>query len=160
MWRASIVLLLALPLLGCRTAYPPHLVIGPFRPDARAQLWEQTLAAVREAHYEPELSDPNLGRIIVPSHVFGSRERFMIQLYREGWIQVGLVNQLPVGWQVRIPAELGEEQIALTMGLREHLAHAWDAAPSEAAPSEAAPSEAAPSEARPAGAEEEEEDRS
>lgn len=124
MWRATIVLLMVSAVSGCRPSYPSHMTIGPYGSIPSARLWERTLAAVREAHYRPEQVDPNLGRIIIPSRVYGSRERILIQLYREGWIQLGPATSAPAGWKVYVPPEVSEEQLALTLMLRQQLERA------------------------------------
>jgi hypothetical protein len=109
-----------LAMLGCRARPPAEMVVGPYEAESSVELWERALAAVRAARYEPEHVDPNRGQIVVPSHIYGSRERFMVQLYREGWLQVRVVSQRRGRWKPRIPPELAEEHLELTLALRAH----------------------------------------
>lgn len=140
MRRASIVILVASTLLGCRASIPSHIVVGPYRSMPPARLWEMTLEVVRNAHYRPEHVDPNLGRIVIPSRVYGSRQRIVIQLYREGWIQVGLFTNAPAVWTVYVPPEVEEEELELVTTLRDELTEPAEAERPRAADDERPPS--------------------
>lgn len=120
--RLVIVPLLLSALVGCRARPPVHMVVGPFHAMPSAALWERTLATLRGAGYTPDRADPAFGQITVPSHAFGDRQSFLIRLYREGWVQVGLASQETAQyWKPRIPPELTREQVELTIRLREGL---------------------------------------
>lgn len=125
MRRSALLVVLSCSVLasvsGCGGGgYSAHLVIGPYEGGSSAQLWERTLAAVSATRYQPEQVDPSRGQILVPSRTYGSRERFLVQLYREGWVQVALAPQAGV-WRSNIPSNLSEEHVAFTIALREQL---------------------------------------
>jgi len=118
-----LVTIAALLALGCAAAHPSQIVLGPYETlQSSSALWERTLAAVRAANYEPTQVDAARGQILVASRIYGSREQIMIQLYREGWIQVGVVAPATPYWgKRRIPPDLAEEHLTLSLALRERL---------------------------------------
>ncbi len=123
--RTTIVLAIAALLAAsCAGAHPDHIVLGPYDTLRTAAFWERTLAAVREAHYEPVQVDASRGQIIVASRIYGTREQILIQLYREGWVQVGIVQQTAGYWgRPSIPPDLADEEVELSLALRERLEH-------------------------------------
>lgn len=101
---------------GCASTPPARVLIGPVSGVSSEQLWGQTLAALESAGYLPELRDPAEGRLLVPSRTFGSRERFLLQLYREGWVQLELESY----WG-RTHGALATEYLDLAVTLRRAL---------------------------------------
>lgn len=100
---------------GCAST-PAQVVIGPARYDGLEQLWEATVATLAAAGYTPEASDPYRGRMLLPSRMYGSRHRFTVQCYREGWVQLGYEDSR----DAHQPA-LAREHLALALALRERL---------------------------------------
>lgn len=143
--------LLFLVALGCGHADArSHLVVGPFAREPSV-LWTQALEASRALRYQPTEADPGRGRIVVPARYvgrWGTGARFEVQLYREGWVQVGVAGMVvqPRGaGMVKVPKELRAELEAYVMGMREQLASARTPEPtSEAQAPPAAPAPSAP----------------
>ncbi|MCA9609079.1 MAG: hypothetical protein KC619_25935 [Myxococcales bacterium] len=127
---------LSLALAACAHASPSCIVLGRVTGISRQALWERSLAALTHAGYEPELQDPVRGVIVVPSHYLGSRARFIVQLYREGWVQVAHEG-FGLGYaRISIRSALAEEHEALSFALSEGILHPERSSATEVAPPE------------------------
>ena len=113
----ALVVGLSLALAACAHTSPSCIVLGRVTGISRETLWERSLAALAHAGYEPELRDPVRGVIVVPSHYLGSRSRFIIQLYREGWVQIAHEGFGAAFVKIQIPSQLAEEHEALAFAL-------------------------------------------
>lgn len=81
------------------------------------ELWVRTLGALAEAGYDPEESDRRRGLVLVPSRAAGGRQRFRVQLFDDGWVQVGLEWYRSDRSRALIPPALADEHRALSMRL-------------------------------------------
>lgn len=167
MMRAQIGLALC-TLLGftaCGGTVPSRVVVGRFEATGPSQLWDQAVRVLVDAGYQPVAADAPRGTLVVPARTRGANNagaRFVLQLYREGWVQLSMAGPLVRSVdaeQALVPGALAQEYETLVFELlaafgEGHVSggQAITAPPIGPAPTAASPSEPPSSDA--GGAEE------